>query len=136
MLPARERFKTTDAAVLQRNNRLVKNDQLVAIKRAPQIVLQPEHGYRISMHVLVKEFVTSFTILLGAIHRRVSITKNSLRRFITGGAERDTDACRRKHFLTANVVRLDQIFLQTLDYVQHVAIALNSIEQDRKLIAS
>jgi len=68
------------------------------------------------MHLFIKELVTRFTILLGTIHRRVGIAKNSLRRLVTRRTERDPDACGGKYLLSTNVVRLNQIFLQALGH--------------------
>ena len=73
MLPAQQRLDRADRAVVQRDDRLVDDAQLVALERAPQVVLDRQALDRARAHRAVEHLEASASALLGLVHRGVGV---------------------------------------------------------------
>src|SRR5689334_16396478 len=96
MIPAHERFETSETPSLERNDRLVVNTELLVLDGLAQIAfeLQPRNGARV--HTVVEQFITRLTVFLRAIHRDVRVAQNVFGTIVATRAERDTDTRRRE----------------------------------------
>ena len=77
--PADQRLDADDRAIVQAHLRLVVDDQLGTLERAPQLGLQDQALERGGVHVGGIELVAAARVLLGAIERRVGVADQRLR---------------------------------------------------------
>ena len=140
VLPPHEGFEPFDLAGLQDDDRLVVQDELVAVDRSLQVGLQLEAAQRGVVHRRFEHLVATLACFLRHVHRDVRVAQQLFRAFGSGSARvvrgRDTDRRADEHFL---VLELERAFergedprrdLGRLDAVGGV------LEEDRELVAT
>ena len=88
------------------------------------------------MHLEVKKLVASFAGILGTVHCRISIAQYVIGLVIFGRAQRNANAGRGKCFMSAQFKRPQQFFLDLFGNANRITGILDSIKENRKLIAS
>ena len=85
MLPARERLERLDLAVLERDDRLVVDDDLVALERAPQLERELLPLAEALVEPRLVDRVMAALAALRDVHRDVGVAEELLGRQRRGG---------------------------------------------------
>ncbi len=79
-MPAQERLEALDSAGINRDDRLVVEDEFFILQRVSEGGLQEKAAHDLLVHGAVEEFTARLTLVFGAIHRDVGILKHRLGR--------------------------------------------------------
>ena len=90
--PAQQRLGSLDARRGQVDQRLVVQDELAALERAPQLGLRREAMADALGHLGIEELVVGAPGFLGVIHRGVGVAHQRLGRVAVARVEGDADA--------------------------------------------
>src|SRR5581483_1296263 len=135
VLPPDERLKALQPAAVERDNRLVMEDEFAALDRAAQVIFQMQAAHGLRVHGLVENLVAGNAVRLGAVHRRIGVAQEVFRVLVTERAVRNADADGRKNLIP---VQVEGLFEQLLNPLGHLTGFADSdfIEQDRELVAA
>src|SRR5882724_2123199 len=136
MCPAHQRLKPGETATFERNDRLIINEEFVALDRQSQITLQPQTRDGPGMHSLVEHLVSGFAVFLCTIHRRVCVAKNIVRLDIAGKTQRNADAGGRESRVLVEHEWLRQLDGNPLGYPHGITGIVDTTKQDGKLVAT
>ena len=78
VVPAQQRFHGDDRSVAQLDDRLVVELELLALDRAPQVVLDLHVLDHAGAHHLVEDLVATAAMLLGAVEGRIGVPDQRL----------------------------------------------------------
>jgi hypothetical protein len=135
VLPADERLGRDDAAVGDRDDRLVIEPQLALIDGTSQLVLALQAVDDARPHRLVERLIASPTALLRSVHGGGGVAQLRFRRALAR-AQGDADAGTRKTPLLADRERCTQRVGQALGDPDRVAFAAQALAEDHELVAS
>src|SRR5437899_6932042 len=110
-MPARERLKTLNLSRLEQINRLVKYSDLFAFHGAPQIGFELEYLFRGAVHLFVKDLMPCLARAFCLVHCRIGVAHYVFRGLMLVRSMQDADACRAIDFVSAQVERNAEFFL-------------------------
>src|SRR5687768_14933660 len=136
MLPARQGLESRKLARLEIDDRLIKYPTLVALERSPEIGFELQQAHGLSVHLGVEHFVPRTPIGLRSIHGGVGVAQHFVRLRVAEAAESDTEADGREYLRARDLERHTELFVNTIRNARGIRLALNVLEQDRKLVAA
>ena len=136
VVPAQERLDAADAAVVERDQRLVDEVQLAVVERVAQAALELETLHRTLAHRVVEDLAARLAHLLGAVHRRVGVAQQRVRIMLAGSAEADANTGGHVAALAVEHERLVQGLGQAARHPERVGLAGDAGQQDGELVAA
>src|SRR4051794_24520482 len=134
--PANESFEFADATTVKIHDRLVENVEFASFDRVTKVGLKLQHVKVMRVHIAIKDLISCFAGLLGAIHCGVGVAKKVVS--LTGQIVRDdhTDTCGREHFIIVDLEGAGYLSLQTLGNAGHLYDIAGSVEKDREFVTA
>ena len=105
MLPADERLDRRDAAGGEVVDRLVDEDQLVALEALPELALERDALLETFAEPVVEDLDAPAAELLGAVHRQVGVAEHALGAAIAVCGDGDADRAGERVLLALQVGR-------------------------------
>ena len=136
MTPADQRLGADDVTFRNRDDRLVVQEELVALERMPQVALDLQPRQRLGVHRAIEHLVSSATGVLGAVHRDVGAAQDVFRLFTGAGAQRHANARGCCVLVAADRERYLQRFLDAFGDHGRVAHVDDPLQQDRELVTT
>ncbi len=135
-VPSHERLDTVDLARRKAHRRLVDDVELRPLHRAVQGARGREALHGPVAHGPVEQLEAVAAPVLGAVHRRVGVLDERLRRLRASSAEGDADAGGREQLALPERERLLEGRSHAVDDAQRVRLVLHLLAQHRELVAA
>ena len=136
VLPADQCLESGDVAVVDGDDRLVKDHELVARQRPPEIVFETERGHHLTVHLVVEDREAVSPHGFGSVHGGIGIAQEVFGTAVFGIPERDADADGGKDLDAVEVERNPKLFLDPFGGDGRAANVLDVLDQDDELVAA
>ena len=133
--PSKQCFTGGDAPRGHLHNRLVVDQEFVAIERMAQLRFDAQTLHGSCMHVLIEELVTGLTVLrLGVGHGGVGVPHEILSGLVRVRIERDTNAGASEYLAPPQFERRRHLSLNPGRDPGGLRLLADAVEQDRELV--
>jgi hypothetical protein len=136
VLPSQEGLHTGDPAGLERDHRLVVEEELAALGGPAEVGLQLQAAERGRVHGGVEQREAATAAVLRSVHGHVGTAEQVLRELVRRGAQRDADAGGGEELEPADADRCRQRPLDPLGHARRVARVGDALEEQRELVAA
>ncbi len=118
------------------HDRLVEDEELVALQRAFEVDLEGEPGQRRGMHARFEDLDSVLAVALGHVHRHVGVAQQLVRGLVVAGRDGDADAGVDEQLLAAMLERRLEGGQQAFGDVERAGRVGRVLDQHRELVAA
>ena len=136
MAPAHERLDGHDLARVEVDERLVVELELVALERAPQVLLEREPLHHALAHAGVEQLEARAAAVLGAVHGDVGVAHDRFGGVVAAVGDDDADGGGDDHGAVVDDDGRLQRVEQPLGDLDRAALAGQPLAQHRELVAA
>jgi hypothetical protein len=137
MVPAHERLGGGDVAGVELDDRLQLDDELAALGRAPEVLLQPLAAQHRGVHRGLEDLVALVARVLGGVHRDVGVAQQLLGVGDLGRPALDEPEARvRGDLVPGDRERPPEQLDDAIGHAADVLAVADTVQEDRELVAA